>query len=137
MPPRITLTALGACAALLAGCATPGSPACAPGAQRAVSELLYFGTARPGGVVSAEEWSEFLATAVTPRFPQGLSAWPATGQWRSADGSLTRENSYVLNLLHPDDDAEERAVRAITDEYKARFRQEAVLRVRSVACVTY
>lgn len=102
-----------------------------------VGELLYFGTEKPGGVVTPEEWSVFLAKTVTPRFPQGLTVWQGAGQWQSAAGQLTREPSFVLNVHHPDTEAAERAVREIMAEYKSRFRQEAVLRVKSLACVSF
>jgi hypothetical protein len=133
---RIVLLLFSGLAVLLAGCSAVREPACAPGEQRSVSELLYFGTARQTGVVSAEEWSDFLRSVVTPRFPQGLSAWPAAGQWQSVDGSLTRENSFVLNLVHPESEAAERAVQDVVAEYKSRFQQEAVLRVKSHACTS-
>lgn len=120
---------------LLAGCATP-AVRCTTGDAR-VHELLYFGTQRPGGVVSPQEWAEFLRETVTPKFPDGLTAWPASGQWRSADGSLVREDSYVLNLVHADDVASETAVREIVDAYKSRFAQEAVMRVTTGACVSF
>ena len=110
---------------------------CAPGEQGMVNEMLYFGTQTPAGAVTTEQWSQFLGTVVTPRFPQGLTVWPASGQWQSADGSITREASYALNLLHPDDAASETAIRAILAEYKSRFRQEAVLRVKSSACASF
>lgn len=126
------LTSLG-----LAACgALHGSP-CSPDQQRLTSETLYFGTATPTGTVTAEEWSAFLGESVTARFPQGLSVWPAAGQWRSADGSLTRDSSFVLNLVHPGDPAIDEAIRSIVAEYKARFRQEAVMRVKTDACVSF
>jgi hypothetical protein len=118
-----------------AACALP--PACAPGEQRSVSELLYFGTDRPGGRVSAEDWSAFLRTAVTPRFPKGFTAWPASGQWRNADGKIVQEPTFVLGVVHPDDAASDQAVRAIAGEYKARFQQESVLRLRNHACSSF
>ena len=121
-----------------AGCAAPGAgPTCGKGEEHMVNELLYFGTARPQGVVSADEWTQFLRTAVTPRFPQGLTAWPAAGQWKGADSVIVREDSFLLSLLHPDDEASDAAVRAIAAEYKSRFQQEAVLRVKSRACVSF
>lgn len=110
---------------------------CGSGERRFVNDQLYFGTAKPTGVVTSEEWTEFLRTAVTPRFPQGLSVWLASGQWRSADGSITHEASFVLNLVHPEDEPNESAVRAITTEYKSNFAQESVLRVKSYACVSF
>jgi hypothetical protein len=123
-----------AAACLLAACAS--APTCAAGEEPAVAEWLYFGTARPGGVVGPDEWDAFLRDAVTPRFPSGLTAWPASGQWRGADGKVTRELSHVLNLLHPADAASEQGIRAIVAEYKQRFQQEAVLRVRAPACMS-
>jgi hypothetical protein len=118
-----------------AGCALP--PACAPGEQRSVSEVLYFGTERPSGRVSADDWSAFLRTAVTPRFPDGFTVWPATGQWRNAAGSIVQEPSFVLSVVHPDNADTDRAVRAIAGEYKERFQQESVLRVRSATCSSF
>ena len=133
-------------ALLAAGCATPTSPTlasaasamrCAAGEQAFVGDLLYFGTTKPGGVVSADEWADFLRTSVTPRFPQGLSVWPAAGQWLGKDGKIAHESSFVLNVVHADDDASEHAVQAIRQDYETRFAQEAVLRVRSAACVSF
>jgi hypothetical protein len=134
---RVLVLLLCGLAGLFSACSALQRPACEPDEQRLVSELLYFGTARPTGTVSAEEWSTFLGSTVTPRFPQGLSAWQAAGQWQSADGSLTRENSFVLNLVHAESEAAEKAIQAIVAEYKSRFQQEAVLRIRSPACVSF
>ena len=134
-------------ALLAAGCATSTSPTlasasppalrCAAGEQAFVGDLLYFGTTTPGGIVSADDWADFLRTSVTPRFPQGLSVWPAAGQWLGKDGKIARESSFVLNVVHADDDAAEHAIQAIRQDYETRFAQEAVLRVKSAACVSF
>lgn len=120
----------------LSGCAT--NPTSCGGRESAhVSEMIYFGMAKPsGGAVTQTEWSEFLRTVVTPRFPSGLTVWPAAGQWRGNDGEVVREASYVLNLLHAPDAKAEADVVAIVTEYKKQFEQEAVLRVRSAACMS-
>ena len=120
----------------LAGCETAPAPRCAANEQLSINELIYFGTATPDGAVTDQQWSDFLRDVVTPRFPQGLTTWPAAGQWRSADGGLTREDSHVLNLVHGGDAAAEQAVRELVESYKQRFRQEAVLRVKSHACTS-
>ena len=122
-------------ALLLAGCAS--RQPCAPGEQPAVAEILYFGTDRPGGAVRTEEWDDFLRASVTPRFPAGFTAWPASGQWRNASGKIQQEASFVLSVVRPDDAETDRAIRAIAADYKARFRQESVLRVRSFACSSF
>jgi hypothetical protein len=123
-------------AAFAAGCAAP-QDRCGPQEQLAVSDTLFFGTATSEGVVSAQDWTSFLAGTVTPQFPAGLTAWPASGQWQSADGGLTQENSYVLNIVHPPGAAADAAIRSIMTQYRARFRQQAVLRVRTPACTSF
>jgi len=126
-----------AAAVIIAGCAASPGPTCTAGERRSVDELLYFGTGMADGVVSDDQWAAFLRDVVTPRFPEGLTTWPASGQWRSGDGSLTREGSHVLNLVHAADDTTEKAVQAIIADYKNRFRQEAVLRVKTDVCVSF
>lgn len=102
-----------------------------------VSEALYFGTAKTDGVVSPADWRTFLDTEVTPRFPQGLSVWQASGQWRSESGQIIREPSYVLNIVHAGGRDTEAAVVEIAGRYKIQFRQEAVLRTRGNTCVSF
>lgn len=141
-PPSMRSSAVASKVALtlalaVAGCASLQRQACSSGEQPAVKESLYFGTAKPSGVVTPEEWAEFLRSTVTPRFPQGLTAWQASGQWRGADGAVIREASHVLDLVHPDDPTSENAVLEIVAEYKSRFHQEAVLRVKSHACTSF
>lgn len=121
----------------LAACSTIPHRPCTGDQRVAVEDSLYFGTAKPDGVVSLEEWATFLSAVVTPRFPQGLTVWQASGQWKAADGAIVREASKVLVLVHPDDDASETAVREIVDVYKAQFQQESVLRLRSTTCASF
>ena len=109
---------------------------CSGDGRLAVQELLYFGTETPSGYVTPEAWAQFLSETVTPRFPEGLSTWQASGQWRSASGEVIREPSYVLSLVHPDDAAPSQAVQEIIASYKTRFQQEAVLRVRVTTCTS-
>jgi hypothetical protein len=134
---RLAHIATMAAAVVIAGCATSAEPACSAGERRSVDELLYFGTGMADGVVSDDQWAAFLRDVVTPRFPDGLTTWPASGQWRAGDGSLTLENTHVLNLVHVADQATEKAVQSIIADYKDRFRQEAVLRVKTYACVSF
>ena len=124
-------------ALLLSACASMSTPRCAPGEEPFIHDQLYFGTATPSGSVSAADWENFLSTEVTPRFPRGLSVWPAAGQWQGANGAVTRESSYVLSLLHPADQRSEEAIHAISAQYKQRFSQEAVLRVKQSVCASF
>lgn len=123
--------------AVLAGCAAPAPRGCPTGLQAMKSETLYFGTDRPGGKVGAADWQSFLGGTVTPRFPQGLSVWPAAGQWRNERGVIVSEEAYVLNIVHAGAAEQDRALQDIVGAYKARFQQEAVLRVQAEVCVSF
>jgi hypothetical protein len=122
---------------LVASCASLGPSGCPGGSQAMVNESLYFGTEKPNGAVTAAEWQAFLNDYVTPRFPAGLSVWQAAGQWKSSAGPIVREPSYVLNIVHAGTATAQAALDAIAGEYKRKFGQEAVLRVRTAACVSF
>lgn len=117
-----------------AGCAHTGAPRCDAGLRPMVAERLYFGTQRPGGVVSAAEWNAFLDDTIAARFPAGFTTWEADGGWRGADGRSVREASHVLEVMHPAGASADAAIDATIAEYRRRFEQEAVLRVRTPAC---
>ena len=119
-----------------AGCSTPG-PHARPGEKPAIADSLCFGTVRPNGVVTPEDWQAFLAKEVTPRFPQGLTSWPASGQWLSASGVLQREPTFILYIVHPDTPTCEQAIREIIETYRKAFQQESVLRVRSPVRISF
>jgi hypothetical protein len=119
-------------------CATVETPhSCRAGEDSAIAEMLYFGTAMQGGRVTNDDWQRFLADTITPRFPEGLTAWAAAGQWQNAAGELQKEDSYVLHVVHKDEAKFDTAVREVIAVYKSRFRQEAVLRVRTAACMAF
>jgi hypothetical protein len=102
-----------------------------------VVDSLYFGGAYPDGVVTRDQWAEFVDRVVTPRFAQGLTVWEAAGQYRTSAGIIQHEPSWVLQLVHADDAQSEAAIREIRSTYQSQFKQEAVLRVRSKACVSF
>ncbi|HEX9348134.1 MAG TPA: DUF3574 domain-containing protein [Gemmatimonadales bacterium] len=118
--------------------------ACAPairssGLQPVVTERLYFGrnVAQNLGVTDSA-WAVFVADVVSARLPDGFTFWAAEGEWRGADGRVTREPSFVLEVVHPTRSAaSEAAIVAIIAEYKRRFRQESVLRVVSSGRASY
>jgi hypothetical protein len=133
---RLSIVALAVAGALAIGCVSSGRH-CRGEEQPAIVDSLYFGTAMPGGLVSKEEWQGFLAEVITPRFPEGLTAWSAAGQWQDSSGELQREDSYVLHVVHRDEPRFETAIHEVIETYKTRFRQEAVLRVRTATCISF
>jgi hypothetical protein len=109
------------------------------GSARAMGRLeMLFGTSRAqGGAVTEEEWSAFLDTEVTPRFPAGLTVLNGPGQWRGSDGKLTKEQSKILVIWHEPSTRTEADIEAIRAAYMARFDQESVMRVDSLSCVSF
>ena len=134
--PRIASILVVSCAAFQAACSGL-APLCTISQQRMITETLYFGLAKPNGQVSEEDWRTFLAEVVTPRFPRGLTVWAASGQWKSEAGPIVREPSYILNIVHDGNATADAAIISIVDAYKRKFRQEAVLRAQSSACVSF
>ncbi len=126
----------------LAGCANMTFDAppnqCELGDDALVRDVLYFGRNRPtGGIVSDLDWQQFLGQVVTARFPEGLTVVEATGQWRGESGTVEQEKAEVVTIMHDGGDNARDAVRQVAEEYKRRFKQEAVLRERAVICARF
>jgi hypothetical protein len=117
---------------------TAPAAACAAGDSAMVRDVVYFGRNRPGGGgVSDSEWYAFLDEVVTPKFPAGLTVVEAVGRWRGATGVVEQERTEIMTLLHDGSPSARQAVSAVGEEYKRRFRQEAVLRERVTTCALF
>lgn len=119
------------CAVFLAGCPRH--------CQRQVRTELYFGMNVPvaGGTISPAEWEDFLATEVTPRFPEGFTVLDGKGQWRDAKGDISREPSKVLVVIRAADKGSDAKLEEIRKAYRERFRQESVLRTDSAVKASF
>ena len=119
----------------LSGCTVtePIAPICRPGEIAAISDTLYFGTDTPGHRVTASEWNEFLAAS---GYRGGATHWIASGVWTSRRGQRIEEAVHVLQIVHREHQPMEEQIARLIDDYRARFRQESVLRVRTPACIT-
>jgi hypothetical protein len=107
---------------------------CGASSAPQVRTTLYFGLSRPKGSVSELEWQIFLRDEVTRRFPDGFTVWQAEGQWQTPDGTIDREQSKVLLLVHSDTDAARQSVRAIIQAYRKAFDQQSVLWENARVC---
>jgi len=102
-----------------------------------VVDRLFFGTNIPsGGRVSDDEWRSFVREVVTPRFKDGLTIFEANGQWLDPRGELVREHVMVVEVAHKPASDVEASIRDIANEYKKRFKQDAVLRMTVPATMT-
>ena len=91
---------------------------------------LYFGrNIGTTGRVTEQEFQQFLGTEITPRFPDGLTAYNAKGQFLDSAGQLIREPSKVVSLIFEDTEQNEQSVYEIIDAYEQQFQQESVLEV--------
>ncbi len=89
------------------------------------------------GKASGARWRQFLAREVTPRFPDGLTVYETTGQWRDpATKAVTRERSRVLRIIVPADTARDK-IDAVAAAYKTQFAQKSVGIVMRPACVSF
>jgi hypothetical protein len=115
----------------------PGFSCPAASSLMARLELLFGMSRKDAAPVSDEEWQSFVDQEVTPRFPDGLTILQGYGQWRSGSGAIIKEYSRVLMIWYqPMTDSETR-IEAIRAAYKARFKQESVMRVDSFSCVSF
>ena len=105
------------------------------GAQKpwVVADLLFGRTH-----VSEASWARFLATEVTPRFPDGFTVFDARGQWRDPGGQkISRERSKVVMIAMPPSADNDGRLQQIIEAYKIRFKQQSVGLVVRPACVSF
>ena len=136
MQSKVHMAVIAALATLTA-CATPhAGPVCRlPSHEMNRVELLFAAATNEGKSIDAKQWQDFLDAEVTPRFPAGLTAYEAYGQWRDAGGEIEKSPSRVL-LIWYEGDASVR-IDAIREAYKKRFAQDSVMRVDGKDCVSF
>ena len=108
--------------------------------QRPMLEIdLLFGRNIGGALgVSEDEWTDFVAKEISPRFPQGLSVDDAVGQWRDRDtNAIVKEPSKDVQIIVPQDAEVKGKIDAIVNAYKERFQQQSVGVVMRPACVSF
>jgi hypothetical protein len=99
---------------------------------------IYLGLSKPdGSKVSDAEFRRFIDTEVTPRLPDGFTVVAGNGQFKDSSGTIVREESRVLIVLHALEDARSsKHIEAIRTAYKAAFQQQSVLRVDGASCAS-
>ena len=105
------------------------------GAQKpwVVADLLFGRTH-----VSEANWARFLATEVTPRFPDGFTVIDAKGQWRAPGGEkISRERSKLLMIAMPPGAGNDERLQKVVEAYKSRFKQQSVGLIVRPACVSF
>lgn len=99
---------------------------------------LYFGRGLGGdAVVSEQAFQDFLASDITPFFPDGLSVIDVAGQFRDRQGTIVQEPTKLLILLVPDVVAVAPDLDTIIAAYKERFDQQSVLHAEQPVCIAF
>ena len=91
---------------------------------------LFFGSDKPEGEVTEEDFQRFLDEVITPLFPEGLTLLTGLGQFLNAKGDVIQERSWLLILLYPFEERQDKSVKIeeIRRRYKEDHEQESVLR---------
>jgi Protein of unknown function (DUF3574) len=90
------------------------------------------------GAASDARWRQFLAREVTSRFPDGLTVYDTTGQWRDPQRKIVvREKSRVLRIIIAADEPANDKIAAVAEAYKKQFAQKSVGVVTRPACVSF
>ncbi|HTY36009.1 MAG TPA: DUF3574 domain-containing protein [Bacteroidota bacterium] len=129
LPLRLVLSAC-AVSVLLISCS---GPATMRGSFPAVVDRIYFGRAiGDTATIADSSWRSFADDVLAPSLPNGFTTWKAEGQWRRGDGTVGREDSFVLEIVSRRGEEDMASVlERIIHEYKRRFHQESVLHVRT------
>ena len=91
---------------------------------------LFFGSDKPKGKVTEKDFQRFLDEVITPLFPEGLTLLTGLGQFLNAEGDTIQERSWLLILLYPVEERQDKSVKIeeIRTRYKKDHAQESVLR---------
>jgi Protein of unknown function (DUF3574) len=107
-------------------------------AQLLTKNELYFGLSKPAGAkISEFEWQMFLNSVITPRFQEGLTVIDANGQYLNSVGTLTKEKTKLVILIHQNNPTKNKMIQEVVANYKQKFQQESVLQVTSDVKVSF
>ncbi len=135
---RIAAIALAACLGGSQAFSQP-SPCPLPGQKPMLVAQLFFGRSIAGrGPLTDREWSSFAAKVLTPNFPDGFTAYDAGGQWLNSETrGIVRERSKVVIVAVPSDASVAARIAAVSDAYRAQFRQLSVGVITETACAAF
>jgi len=124
--------------AALTACTTAPDLRCTAPSHAMQKVELFFGAAtNDGKPIPKAAWEEFLDREVTPRFPAGLTATEASGQWQRPDGTIEKSPARVLSIWYDITKDASAKIEAVREAYKTRFQQLSVMRVDSTDCVSF
>jgi uncharacterized protein DUF3574 len=138
-PRNLLLVAVATLYCAQASPAAAQSLSCAAPQKPMMEVELLFGRNIGGRLgVTEARWRAFLAREVTPRFPEGLTVFDTSGQWRDAKNrTIVREPSKIVRIIMAADAQANDKIEAIAAAYKKQFRQDSVGVLTRPACVSF
>jgi Protein of unknown function (DUF3574) len=135
---KIAVSFLSLTAVLLIAQPAAAQLACMAPQKPMMEVELMFGRTIGGRLrVTEARWARFLAREITPRFPDGLTVYDTTGQWRDASKkTVVRERSKIVRIITAEGAVQEK-IDAIAAAYKKQFRQQSVGVLTRPACASF
>jgi hypothetical protein len=127
-------------AVALSGCAGMrlSQQTCPPGEQRLRTAQLFFGQRTEGRPwVPEPQFRKFVDEELTTRFPDGLTVLEGGDRWKGDENKQIREAAKVVLIVLPKDGDPQARLKAVREAYKARFSQDAVMRLTAPSCVNF
>lgn len=105
--------------------------ACSCSTTKQIETKLYFGQFKlDGGIVTENEWNEFVKEYVIRVFPDGSTIENASGNWYdTAQHRLIAEPSKVLTAVNRPSAKLSEQIDSLRYWYKELYKQQSVLRV--------
>lgn len=122
---------------LLVSCSTHNLIQCPEVLTEYNKATLYFGTSFPGGIISDEQWQQFLDEVVTPNLPEGMTVIDTYGQWLRPDKLIVKEPGKVIIHLYPYEENKSDKIQAVIDEFKERFKAQSVIWEEEIVCASF
>lgn len=112
--------------------------ACPSGETPMLQVRIYFGQDENGKPIAASAWEDFVATTVSPRFPEGFTVYDARGQWRDLHSkTISREPSKIVEADRRDTPDLHDKIAEIRRAYQKRFHQQSVGLVTLPVCGSF
>jgi hypothetical protein len=92
-------------------------------------DLYFRHTSERTERANERQFRQFLKDVVTPRFPDGLTVYPAKEQLLEQGNSSMLEPSKVVSLILEDTDKNEQSLNQIAAAYEKQFQQKSILEV--------
>lgn len=109
---------------------------CTTGPDLIISKM-YFGLNSENSVISNDEFNSFVDSTITPVFPEGLTIYRTSGQWKNYKGAIIKEPAAVVEIIHSDNPETQKLINVIIETYKTRYLQESVLLIQQKAGIYF